>query len=214
MENTNETATGAGRPADWDHPRRCTANKSDGSGRCGHYALRGTNVCKFHGGAAPQVRRAIAARRMNDLYGPMFAKLAQCLESGDLDAILKACAIISRHHLADTEAGRLPPSQMTNAPALDVQRWSEFLTTDELMELDEVMKRYEALAKERMDAGIEPRTLDREQRHLGLPGDVIDVTPSGGGREPRASDEMSAAAVPSDQLLPLGHRCIRNQIRT
>src|SRR5687768_7248161 len=119
MSNSNAT----GRPADWNHPRRCTAMKSTTGERCTHYAVRGGTVCKYHGGSAPQVQKAISARRMADLYGPMLGSLGRLLESNDLDAIAKACALISRHYLSDTEAGRLPADQK---PGFDFD-WMAYL---------------------------------------------------------------------------------------
>jgi hypothetical protein len=60
-----------GRPCipELDHPeirgdrlRRCGARrKSDGQG-CGCWAMRGQRVCRMHGGASPQARRAAAQR--------------------------------------------------------------------------------------------------------------------------------------------------------
>lgn len=47
------------------HPlpaERCRANRNNGQGRCRRWAIRGASVCPKHGGAAPQVRRAAAAR--------------------------------------------------------------------------------------------------------------------------------------------------------
>jgi hypothetical protein len=131
------------RPANWNHPRRCTANKSDGSGRCSHYALRGSTVCKYHGGAAPQVQKAISARRMSDLYGPMLAGLGHLLQSGDLDAIAKACAILARQYGADTEAGRLDAKS-------GAAEWVPYLEADELSEIEDLLASYEQLARERM----------------------------------------------------------------
>lgn len=52
-----------------DHPRRCTADTQAGK-PCRRYAIRGGNVCRVHGGGAPQVvakareRLALAADRM------------------------------------------------------------------------------------------------------------------------------------------------------
>lgn len=40
---------------------RCTARRSDGQ-PCLRWSVRGATVCPFHGGNAPQVRRAAAAR--------------------------------------------------------------------------------------------------------------------------------------------------------
>lgn len=47
-----------------DHPRCCTAHKHNGD-PCRRYAAKGTNVCRLHGGAAPQVM-AKAKRRMSE----------------------------------------------------------------------------------------------------------------------------------------------------
>lgn len=39
---------------------RCRANKTDGSGRCGNWPRRGSDVCRKHGAGAPQVKAAAA----------------------------------------------------------------------------------------------------------------------------------------------------------
>lgn len=125
--------------------------KTNGIERCGHYAVRGGNVCKYHGGAAPQVQRAISARRMADLYGPMLAGLTRLLESNDLDAIAKACALISRQYGEDMKSGRLSPDQ--NPGATSDPEWYRYLETDELRELLDVAESYKQLARGRMEAG-------------------------------------------------------------
>lgn len=61
-----------------DSPRRCTAMLSDGSRRCMNYAIRGTTVCRYHGGAAPQVKRS-ARELLDSLAEPAVAALAQVL---------------------------------------------------------------------------------------------------------------------------------------
>lgn len=38
--------------------KKCTANRSAGAGPCNNYRVKGTSVCRKHGGAAPQVKRA------------------------------------------------------------------------------------------------------------------------------------------------------------
>jgi hypothetical protein len=56
-----------------DHPRRCTARRHDGQ-PCQRYAARGGNVCRVHGGAAPQVVAA-AQRRLQAATDALAAKL-------------------------------------------------------------------------------------------------------------------------------------------
>ena len=55
-------------------PRRCRAHKKNGE-QCRNAPIRGGNVCKFHGCAAPQVQRAAKLRMMGHLYGPMLTHL-------------------------------------------------------------------------------------------------------------------------------------------
>jgi hypothetical protein len=44
------------------HPARCTARRSTDGGPCRAWAIRGTGVCRAHGGLAPQTRAAGARR--------------------------------------------------------------------------------------------------------------------------------------------------------
>jgi hypothetical protein len=50
-----------GRPEP-DDPRRCTGQRSDGTGRCDNWAIRGGHVCQAHGGGSPQARRGALER--------------------------------------------------------------------------------------------------------------------------------------------------------
>lgn len=60
-----------GRPCipEVDHPeltiqsRRCAGRRKRDKGPCGNWAMRAQRVCRMHGGASPQARRA-AARRL------------------------------------------------------------------------------------------------------------------------------------------------------
>jgi hypothetical protein len=42
--------------------QRCTAHSKSTGKQCGRTAIPGGNVCRYHGGNAPQVRKAAAAR--------------------------------------------------------------------------------------------------------------------------------------------------------
>lgn len=63
---------------DRDERRRCTAKSKSTGNRCGNYAIVGGNVCRMHGGSAPQVR--IAARaRLAALVDPAIDALTRTL---------------------------------------------------------------------------------------------------------------------------------------
>ena len=52
-----------------DESRRCTAKSRRSGKQCKNAAILGGRVCRFHGGAAPQVRRK-ANERLEDLIDP------------------------------------------------------------------------------------------------------------------------------------------------
>lgn len=58
---------------------KCTAKKTSGK-PCNAEAIRGANVCRVHGGSAPQVRRA-AALRLAALIDPAIGVVAKALKS-------------------------------------------------------------------------------------------------------------------------------------
>lgn len=86
----------AERSADLDRPERCTANKSDGSGRCNRDAMIGQKVCYKHGGSAPQ---AIAAARLRllQLAHPAISTIhAKTKSKDDTVALRASTAILDR----------------------------------------------------------------------------------------------------------------------
>lgn len=69
---------------------QCSAHRRDGA-QCGSDAMKGTTVCRMHGGSAPQVRAA-AQRRLLEAVDPVLAELiALALEEKDPRTRLAAC---------------------------------------------------------------------------------------------------------------------------
>ena len=88
-------------------PNRCKARKRDGT-PCMRYPLRGTTVCRLHGGSAPQVQRS-ARLRLLELVDPALSNLADILSRKnvlDADKIRACTAILDR-------AGYGPNSKLT-----------------------------------------------------------------------------------------------------
>ena len=66
---------------------------SDGSRYCRNAPIRGGTVCRYHGGAAPQVQ-ASARERLEALVDPAITGLQTALDSEDLGAVLKAARLV------------------------------------------------------------------------------------------------------------------------
>ncbi len=64
---------------------QCSAHSRTSGERCKNKALAGTTVCKFHGGAAPQVQRK-AKMRLAELVAPAIATLAKEMAKADRSA--------------------------------------------------------------------------------------------------------------------------------
>lgn len=59
-------------------PMRCTATRRNGE-QCGSKPIRGGNVCRMHGGGAPQVK-AKAERRLAALQIPAISRLSELMQ--------------------------------------------------------------------------------------------------------------------------------------
>jgi hypothetical protein len=60
-------------------PRRCTAQSSQTGKRCKNASIPGGRVCRYHGGAAPQVQKK-ANQRLRELEYPAVEAIARMLE--------------------------------------------------------------------------------------------------------------------------------------
>jgi hypothetical protein len=77
------------RSSDYDGSmNQCTATNRAGQ-QCGKAAIRGANVCRSHGGAAPQVKRR-AEERLASLVAPAIAELGRLLGSKSPSVVLGA----------------------------------------------------------------------------------------------------------------------------
>ncbi len=168
--------------------RRCTATNRAGQ-RCGRAAIPGGFVCSFHGGNAPQVRRA-ARQRLEVLLLPkaldaIHAALLRrdpCLVCGRADAdhdptVLRAAiAVLDR-------TGFHPTLAIANA-ATEPEDWAYYATDEELVLVNEIAER----CIERQRRGEEPpdqRPVPRAPLALppatvdSIDGVVVDEEPEG-----------------------------------
>lgn len=74
-------------PIDPDNPMkaRCTATNRQGK-RCGKAPIQGGNVCRMHGGAAPQVKQA-AMERLMALQHPAITRLSELLAQKEFPTV-------------------------------------------------------------------------------------------------------------------------------
>lgn len=86
--------------------RRCTAHSSRTGDQCKNVAIKGHNVCRYHGGAAPQIKQA-ARIRLENAADLMAKQLLGIALAGDTDSV-KLAAIRD----ALDRAGLKPPAEV------------------------------------------------------------------------------------------------------
>lgn len=92
MTNVYPFPSPIGQPDPMD-PQRCRARNRAGA-QCGNRPIVGGRVCRMHGGAAPQTKRA-AAMRLAELEAPAVAQLAKLLLMSESDAVrLRAVTVV------------------------------------------------------------------------------------------------------------------------
>ena len=65
---------------------QCTATSKSSGKRCGKSAIPGGNVCRFHGGAAPQVKKR-AEERLAALVDPAIGFLGRALRKKGVSSV-------------------------------------------------------------------------------------------------------------------------------
>lgn len=111
-------------------PTRCTARRKSGE-PCRNHAIKGSNVCRMHGGAAPQVRRAAEVRLLMASDGAVAALVSILRDSKAEDAVKvrAATAILDR-------AG-LGPKQEIDLSVRETQHYERVLE-GVLVDVDEL----------------------------------------------------------------------------
>lgn len=101
-------------------PYYCTATSRKGE-RCGKRAIPGGRVCRFHGGAAPQVKAA-AAERLRELQGLAIDRLFEDLAPGSLVSPEVKLKVVDRlQHWLNLAEGKAT-SREDRSEAIDIRR--------------------------------------------------------------------------------------------
>ena len=93
--------------------RRCHARSKATGKECGREAVPGATVCRYHGGAAPQVQRK-AALRLLELVDPAIGTLAREMATADKSA--------DRQRAANSILDRAGIARKVETPDSDIAR--------------------------------------------------------------------------------------------
>lgn len=181
---------------------RCTARSTRTGEPCKRPAMLGGNVCRSHGGAAPQVR-AKAKRRLEQASDALVQRLLQFAIDGGVDDNVALRAIRD----ALDRAGLMAKTEV----AVEVKApWEELL--GDVMQITkaqhEAMKRGEpytpAPPRELPPGEIVDAELVPDADHTAVPPDSTGPTPEGDDRAAsRVPDFAEPSGPPSRELVPL-----------
>lgn len=134
---------------------RCVGHKRDGE-RCKNASIKGGTVCRYHGGAAPQVQRS-ARERFNDLIDPMI-NIARDIAKEAAEGKLSASDRIAFMKFVADRTGFVPGKQVNvDGPA----KW-EGVLTHIIRDAPAELTAGEVIDAEVVDDGEDP--LERHER--------------------------------------------------
>ena len=167
---------------------RCVAHRKNGN-QCLKAAGRGTTVCRFHGGAAPQVKAK--ARERLELAADRMARELLGIATGAESEAVKLAAVRD----ALDRAG-LSAKQSVELSAKQPEPW------------EEMMMDFARTSRERHQSLERGEPLPAPPRNAGEPMEVVDaeVVPQPGGRAYRPSAAVDGADRPGQPTLPPTNR--------
>jgi hypothetical protein len=112
--------------------RLCTAHTTKGA-PCRAPAITGSTVCRFHGGAAPQVKEAAARVTLTTLVGPSLVRLADIIED---ETTPPAAAVAAIRTVLD-RTGHTEPRIFTDRELVEMLE-AEIVERESLLSADEL----------------------------------------------------------------------------
>ena len=115
---------------------QCKAKSKRSGERCKKYPMKGSNVCRNHGGASPQAKRK-ARERLNDLVDPAINILAKAVrDTEENPAIMSSTVLRAARDILD-RTGYKPGFDLNLGGALEVNDPGRERLSDE--QLDQII---------------------------------------------------------------------------
>lgn len=135
---------------------RCSAHRRDGS-QCGSWAVKGANVCRMHGGAAPAVRAA-ASRRLaeveavREVEGRVLTRAPMTLRDVYDELLRTAALAVEWRNLAEAKVAELSSWRYTASSSGAEQLRAEVALFERAM--DRAAKVAEMITRLDLDARV------------------------------------------------------------
>jgi hypothetical protein len=125
-------------------PRRCTALSRQTGKRCKNASIPGGRVCRYHGGAAPQVQKRVN-ERLRELEYPAIDALARMLEPPSPNnlyvAALRAGTVLNAAKTVLDRTEKLYIAKPPDDTLIDVTKLSTLLLRMLQAELQQIQQR-------------------------------------------------------------------------